>query len=187
MAPAVFRYNWEHSAFLCASLQDLLRKVPRNQDLLWQSLQTLASGSFPLKSGVYIAENQQFNGQKLPAAPEYGVMVLPKAEITQILSLTKAVFLRRGLFGWLGLFLPQTISVTLLIPLPLRVLHRTSWRDDTEEGEGATPVRSFSNQLWNENIPTRGSPLWNCFQNMLKTRSLLSHSSFNSQKLLIQN
>lgn len=137
MAPAAFRYNWEHSAFLCASLHDLLRKVPRNQDLLWRSLQTLASGSFPLKSGVYIAENQQFNGQKLPAAPEYGVMVLPKAEITQILSLTKAVFLRRGLFGWLGLFLPQTISVTLLIPLPLRVLHRTSWRDDTEEGEGA--------------------------------------------------
>lgn len=26
MAPAAFRYNWEHSAFLCASLQDLLRK-----------------------------------------------------------------------------------------------------------------------------------------------------------------
>lgn len=105
-------------------------------------------------------------------------MVLPKAEID-------TYFGNKSYICSICWSSPQFISVILSIPLPLRALHRTSWWNDPKEKEAATWVKSFSNHLWNQSIPTRGSPLWNGFQNTLK--SAFHFFFFSSQKFLIQH
>lgn len=53
-----------------------------------------------------------------------------------------------------GVFLTQTISATLLTPLPLRELHRTSWRAIQRKG-----IEQYGLQASQINIHTRGNPL----------------------------